>query len=154
MPLRFVVHHEHRILSSANDTLDSGPCKDIAQKLLAMGAHYDEIGTDRGARAQDPVEGVPPDHGRMATRVRQLGHGPDLLYQDPLSLALFHADQIGRQVFINDVNKVQLGTAGASQKAGLTQSAMRTRRKIRRSDDDHVGTLTLSNRADLGKAAI
>jgi hypothetical protein len=119
-----------------------------------MGAHYDEIGTDRGARAQDPVEGVPPDHGRMATRVRQLGHGPDLLYQDPLSLALFHADQIGRQVFINDVNKVQLGTAGASQKAGLTQSAMRTRRKIRRSDDDHVGTLTLSNRADLGKAAI
>jgi hypothetical protein len=113
-----------------------------------MGAHYDEIGADCGARAQDPVEGVTPDHGRMATLVRQLGHGSDLLCQDPLSLALFHAGQIGGQVFMNDVNKVQLGTAGASQKAGLAQSAMRTRRKIRRSDDDHVRTLVLAHLAE------
>jgi len=120
VPLRLIIHHEHRILSSANDALDRGPCEDVAQKLLAMGPHHNEVGADRGARAQDPVEGVPPDYDRMATRVVQLGHGPDLLNQHALSLPLFHADKIVRLVFINDVNKVQLGTASASQKSGLT----------------------------------
>jgi hypothetical protein len=117
-------------VASTNYTLDCGACEDIAQKLLTMGSHYNEIRVGCCSRSQYVV---------------QLRHGRDLPNQHPLRLTLFDADQFRWLILVDDMNKVQFCIRGAHQEAGLPQSAIGPPREICRGDDVHVRLLMIAN---------
>src|SRR3954463_12073308 len=132
-------------VASTNYTLDCGACEDIAQKLLTMGSHYNQIRVDRCSRSQYAIKGMALDHDRIAMNVLQLRHGRDLLNQRPLRLTLFDADQFRWLILVDDMNNVQFCIRGAHQEAGLPQSAIGPRREICRGDDVHVRLLMIAN---------
>jgi hypothetical protein len=105
--LRFLIHHENRMMAGSDHALYRRTNKDI-QKLLSVRAHDDEVWLDRLSRPQDTVERVSRNHARPAGDLLQLRHRSDLLVEDAFGLPRFQRNQILGLVVVHHMDEIQV----------------------------------------------
>jgi hypothetical protein len=84
-------------------------------------AHHD-VDADGGGAAQNAIERIAGDHHRTAASLAQLGHGRDLLCQNPLGLAASDLDQVLRLVVVDDVKDGEFGAPRVRQETGFRRA--------------------------------
>lgn len=79
--LSLPIHHLNGIGSCPNHTLDRGPYEDIAQQLLAVRPHHDEISRRTPRCPYDAIESFSGRDFYVTTNVAQFGERGDVLVQ-------------------------------------------------------------------------
>jgi hypothetical protein len=116
-----MVHHEHWERSGTDDALDGRSDKDIAQELLAVRTHDDEIRLDGVRRPQDAVKRVALNRYWTALNATELGYRRYLLGEDSLCFALLDCDELLRLIVVDYVNDTKLGISRLRQQSRLPQ---------------------------------
>jgi hypothetical protein len=116
-----VIHHQYRIGTRADHALNGRSDEDVAQQLLAVSAHHNEVHLHRLCGAQNAGEWVSGSHCPAATDSAQFGYYVDLLVENPSDFSRFDLDQLRRQIIIYDVYQREFRVIRLRQKAGPPQ---------------------------------